>query len=62
MKVKLKELLDSQIAGLLSRIDEEVNSGHSETDRHNQSGTYGNDQIQEEEDLAEEGSYRKSKK
>jgi hypothetical protein len=61
MKSKLKELLDSQIAGLLSRIDEEVNSGHSETDRPNHSGNYNPEQIQEEDDLAEEGSYRKQR-
>jgi len=33
MREKLKELLDSQIAGLLSRIDEEINSAHSDTER-----------------------------
>jgi hypothetical protein len=59
MKERLKELLDSQIAGLLSRIDEEVNS-HSDTERHNGSSHYHNDQIQEEDDQAEEGSYRKN--
>jgi len=54
MKGRLKELLDSQIAGLLSRIDEEATSAHSETERQKY-GDYYNQfgQIQEEEDYNE---------
>jgi len=58
MRGRLKELLDSQIDGLLSRIDEELNSGLSETERQQHSEQYAHEQIQEEDDYAEEGSYR----
>jgi len=54
MKEKLKCLLDSQIDGLLSRIDEEL---HSENDRQQYSEQYGHDHIVEENDEEEE-SYR----
>ncbi len=51
MKGRLIELLDSQIAGLLSRIDEEATSNHSETDRQKYNDNFGQfDQIQEEDD------------
>jgi len=51
MKGRLIELLDSQIAGLLSRIDEEVTSAHSETERQKYGENFGHfDQIQEEDD------------
>lgn len=53
MAGKLKELLDSQIAGLLTRIDEELNSLQSETDKNEHGGMevyrY-EDQINEEDD------------
>lgn len=64
MTGKLKELLDSQIAGLLTRIDEELNSLQSETDKAEQQGNMEiyrhDDQIREVEDQAEESSYRDS--
>jgi hypothetical protein len=51
MKVKLKEMLDSQIAGLLARIEEEeMNSNHSESDHdheHEPDHEQENHQIQE---------------
>ena len=51
MKGRLIELLDSQIAGLLSRIDEEATSAHSETERQKYNENFGQfDQIQEEDD------------
>ena len=53
MAGKLKELLDSQIAGLLTRIDEELNSLQSETDKneHGNMEVYRyEDQINEEDD------------
>ena len=54
MTIKLKELLDSQIAGLLSRIDEELHSLQSEADKADQqggTGQYGqDDQIREEDE------------
>ena len=52
MKSKLKELLDSQMAGLLARIDEEGHSTVSETERRR---AYENgDHIQEEDDYIDE--------
>lgn len=63
MAIKLKELLDSQIAGLLSRIDEELNSLQSETDKNEQQNNMEiyrhDDQIREEDDT-EGGSCRTS--
>ena len=56
MRGKLKELLDSQIAGLLSRIDEEMNSVHSDSERNDQIHPELNNEIQEEDDIAEQGS------
>ena len=56
MRGKLKELLDSQIAGLLSRIDEEMHSIHSDTERNEQTHNGLNNEIQEEDDIAEQGS------
>ena len=54
MAGKLKELLDSQIAGLLTRIDEELNSLHSEADKNDQQGQMDayryDEQIHEEDD------------
>ena len=54
MTGKLKELLDSQIAGLLTRIDEEMHSLHSEADKNDHQGNvevYEHDEeIYEEED------------
>ena len=53
MAGKLKELLDSQIAGLLTRIDEEMNSLHSEPDKNDQHGEDGyryDEQIHEDEE------------
>jgi len=62
MTVKLKELLDSQIAGLLTRIDEELNSLQSENDKVSQRGGmegYGaDDQIREADE--EDDSRRES--
>lgn len=40
MQLKLKELLDFQIDGLLSRIDEEPNSGFTETEKNHYSHHY----------------------
>jgi len=40
MQLKLKELLDFQIDGLLSRIDEEPNSGFTETEKNHYSHQY----------------------
>ena len=56
MRGKLKELLDSQIAGLLSRIDEEMNSVHSDSERNDQIHPELNNEIQEEDDYAEQES------
>ncbi len=54
MTGKLKELLDSQIAGLLTRIDEELNSLQSDTDKLDQQGNVEvhrqENQIEEEEE------------
>ena len=52
MMGKLKELLDNQIAGLLTRIEEELNSIQSETDKNRHE-----DQIHEEVEQSEEDDY-----
>ena len=61
MQEKLRELLDSQIAGLLTRIDEEANSSPSDSRRNKYEADYDNigGQIQEEDDYVEEDSYGK---
>jgi len=52
MKVKLKEMLDSQIAGLLARIEEEeMNSGNSGSDHEHDHDQ--DHQIQETEEKEE---------
>jgi len=48
MQAKLKELLDFQIDGLLSRIDEEANSGFTETEKNHLShNAYAEDHLRE---------------
>ncbi len=61
MTVKLKELLDSQIAGLLTRIDEELNSLQSENDKVSQHGGMEGYRVDEQiREADEEDSRRES--